>query len=1158
MNIEEYFKRLQEETEKLYGVATKAREKGFDPETNVDIPMAKNMAERVVRLVSAVIPEIVGKGIPKRIIELEKEFGFSDWRVALIIGKEVATSKFLKFDEPVKAFEAGVRIALAYITLGIVSAPLEGFVEAKIKKRRDGKDYVAVYYAGPIRASGGTAEAVSVLIADYIRKEMGFSEYDPSEKEIERYVTEINDYHDRVSRLQYHPSRKEIVFLLKNLPVEITGDPTTKFEVSKDKDLPRVETNMIRGGMCLVIAEGIAQKAKKVVKKIHEWGKDFGLENWLFLDEFLRIQSEILGSKKGSGSDKGVAPNTRYIQDAVAGRPIVGYPMRRGGFRLRYGRSRLSGLAACSIHPATMKVTGDFLAIGTQLKIERPGKATALTPCDSINGPVVLLENGSVVNVETVEQANQVLSKIKKILFLGDILVSHGEFSENGQALIPSPFVREWWALLLEKNMGEDVFLADKLGITREELMSWVDKPFTEKPNLMQAKIVSERLGIALYPEFTLFWNNISLRELERIYSWLRSSQKSSELIKGEFNEKVKEILENLFLPHQLIGEQIIIQGTEASSILLNLGGLEKENILDILKNSKDCLDAVNQLCKHSLKDKAGIYVGSRMGRPEKAKLRTLKGKPHGLFPVGVQGGRLRSLNAAIKEGFIETDFPFYKCNNCGSKTITSLCEKCGGGCERQRTCVRCGVLTKEKIHCNNETLNYNKRPIRIEDYTENVLKRLKCDMPELVKGPRGTSNKYHISEILPKSILRAKNKTYVNKDGTSRFDMIELPVTHFYPHEISASVKDLKKLGYTEDVDGKLLDNEGQLLELFPQDVILPKCKNHAESNAAEELTKICNFVDEELEKIYKIKPVYRIKKEEDLLGQLVLVLAPHTSAATLGRIIGFSDSQAFYAHPYMHAATRRNCDGDEDCVLMLMDALLNFSRQYLPNRRGGRTMDAPLVMTTMINPLEIDSEVHALDTVKKYPLEFYKATEKMLYPWDVKIDKVGTRLGKPEQYKNLWFTHPTSSLSAGATVSAYKTLTTMLDKVKGQMDLAEKISAVDADDVARLVIERHFLRDIKGNLRKFSTQQVRCVSCNEKFRRPPLSGKCSRCGGKIIFTIAEGSVKKYVDISMNLGKEFHMNDYLKQVLELLNERIEQNFGYEIEKQTGLTEFIS
>ena len=34
--------------------------------------------------------------------------------------------------------------------------------------------------------------------------------------------------------------------------------------------------------------------------------------------------------------------------------------------------------------------------------------------------------------------------------------------------------------------------------------------------------------------------------------------------------------------------------------------------------------------------------------------------------------------------------------------------------------------------------------------------------------------------------------------------------------------------------------------------------------------------------------------------------------------------------------------CDGDEDCVMLLMDGLLNFSRSFLPQNRGG-TMDAP-----------------------------------------------------------------------------------------------------------------------------------------------------------------------------------------------------------------------
>jgi hypothetical protein len=49
--------------------------------------------------------------------------------------------------------------------------------------------------------------------------------------------------------------------------------------------------------------------------------------------------------------------------------------------------------------------------------------------------------------------------------------------------------------------------------------------------------------------------------------------------------------------------------------------------------------------------------------------------------------------------------------------------------------------------------------------------------------------------------------------------------------------------------------------------------------------------------------------------------------------------------------------CDGDEDCVMLLMDSLLNFSMSYLPQRRGGK-MDAPLVMTTRLNPAEVDKE--------------------------------------------------------------------------------------------------------------------------------------------------------------------------------------------------------
>jgi DNA polymerase II large subunit len=127
------------------------------------------------------------------------------------------------------------------------------------------------------------------------------------------------------------------------------------------------------------------------------------------------------------------------------------------------------------------------------------------------------------------------------------------------------------------------------------------------------------------------------------------------------------------------------------------------------------------------------------------------------------------------------------------------------------------------------------------------------------------------------------------------------------------------------------------------------------------------------------------------------------------------------------------------------------------------------------------------------------------------------------------------------------------MEEKLKGQMEIAEKIRAVDQSDVARLVIEKHFLKDTKGNLKKFSMQEFRCVNCNEKFRRPPLIGKCTKCGGKIIFTISEGSVVKYLEPSISLAKKYNVPPYLQQSLELLKRRVEDIFGKDKEKQEGL-----
>ncbi len=1148
--LNNYLKSVETKVLQEYDIAKKAREQGYDPEDKVDIPLAEDVAERCEEIVGAVAPEILGTGVAQRIRELEKQYKSGDWRIAFTIAAEVANEKFCKFNSLEKAMETGVRVGLAYITLGVTCAPLEGFIELKLKKRKDGKDYCAVYYAGPIRSAGGTAAAVSVLIADFVRKSVNVDEYDPQPDEIKRYFTEIRDYEERVSRLQYFPTEREVEFLVKHIPIELNGDPTSKLEVSNYKRLDRVETDLIRGGMCLVLGEGLCLKAKKIIKKISKWGKEVGMDNWMFLKEYIDLQKEIHANvvkkkSKDESKDKSkVKPNGRFIEELVAGRPVFCHPLARGGFRIRYGRSRLSGLASASLHPATMRITNDFIATGVQLKVERPGKACAISPCDSIKGPLVKLNNGNVRWLNTEEEVIIYKNKIDKILFLGDILFCYGDFVENGSMLVPPGYVQEWWVEEIKESIKDkDLKQIEKdLSFSLDELFN---NPVTTKVNLNDAILLSKRLNIPLHPDYTFFWLNISKSEFKQLYNYLKENSN-----KRVFPLELKPIFEKLYIPHIVVPEGFELDEQTYNTLLINIGDSEPNFELD------NVLDIVNSSSNFSIRDIGGTFIGARMGRPEKAKMRKMVGTPHGLFPVGEEGGRLRSFNAASEKGKVNAEFPLFFCENCGKETIYRKCELCGSKTTKRFYCRRCKTISDKEICCGAPTVSYSKRTIDINHYIRNSLNKIGLQMPSLVKGVKGVWDKDRLVENFTKVLLRAKNSVYVNKDGTIRYDIIETVVTHFTCKEIGVSVEKIKELGYDVDIDGNPIVSEEQVIELFPQDVILPDCKEWPDASAAEFLIKVCNFVDDELEYLYNLPRYYNVKKKEDLIGILIISLAPHTSAGIVSRVIGFSKTQGMYAHPYLHAACRRNADGDELGILLLLDGLLNFSRQFLPDRRGGRTMDAPLVLSVKLDPLEIDGEAYNMDIQNYYPLEFYKAALDCKMPWEVNIKRVEDVLNTPAQFEGLKYTHPTSTMNAGPFVSAYKSLETMEDKMNSQLDLAKKIVAVDENDVARLVIEKHFLKDLKGNLRKYSTQGFRCVNCNEKYRRPPLSGRCNKCGGKIILTIAEGSVKKYLDFCLTLNKEFKLPDYLKQDIMILERRIEGMFGKSPTKQLKLIEF--
>jgi Archaeal DNA polymerase II, large subunit len=70
------------------------------------------------------------------------------------------------------------------------------------------------------------------------------------------------------------------------------------------------------------------------------------------------------------------------------------------------------------------------------------------------------------------------------------------------------------------------------------------------------------------------------------------------------------------------------------------------------------------------------------------------------------------------------------------------------------------------------------------------------------------------------------------------------------------------------------------------------------------------------------------------------------------------------------------------------------------------------------------------------------------------------------------------------------------------------------------------------------------------------PLAGKC-RCGGNIIPTVHEGSVKKYLEMSKKICEEYNISEYTRQRIEVIDMNIESTFGEEKIEQMGLADFM-
>lgn len=1131
-DTEKYFAKLKNQIDELYELANNARGKGFDPEPCVEIYKAQDLAARVEGLIGI-------KGIADRIREFRTKLSREE--IAFKIIEDIINGKFGKYDDKTGADKA-LRAALAIMTEGITAAPLQGIEKVEIKKNSDGSRYLAVYYAGPMRSAGGTEQALTVLFADYIRILLHLDRYKISEDEVGRFIEELRLYERKVARFQYHPSDEELRRILRYIPVEVTGPPTDNYQVSVYRNLQRIETNFVRGGALRVINDGVYGKAAKLKKIVDKIGMDW---NWL---KARKDENEEKMSAR-------IEPDNKYLVDVVGGRPIFSHPSMFGGFRLRYGRARNTGLAAVGIHPATMIILESFIAVGTQLRIERPGKSATITPVDTIEGPIVKLKNGNVVRVEDEEQAEGIKKDIDEILFLGDLLISVGEFLENNHRLMPSGYCEEIWSeelkrIIESKYEGRYDLLEEKLGFAPNRLRKIIEEPLLVKPTEEEALTLSKFLSVPLHPKYTYFWENVSTEEILILQEWLRQdldNWKGGRLQISLPNSVPKKILEKACVPHKLENNAVIFDNPLIINALFSSSKKVKP------PPSNDSIKYLSEYSGIKIKPKGVSFIGARMGRPEKAKERLMRPPVHVLFPVGLAGGARRDVLKAVQNGTFEVSIILKKCPKCNLITYENLCRNCLTRTVQLYYCQNCNTYYERSDmceKCNSRTLTYKTRLISIDKFGE-MLTSLRLSKTNVIKGVRGLSNAKKIPEIIEKGVLRSKHKIFVYKDGTTRFDVTNAPLTHFKPSEIGTDLCKLKELGYFKDYKGSELCLPDQLVELKVQDIIIPE-------DCGKYLFRVANYVDDLLKEVYKMAPFYNLKSFRDLVGHLVIGLAPHTSAGIIGRIIGFTKASVCYAHPFWHAAKRRNCDGDEDAIMLALEALIDFSKQYLPEKIGG-LMDAPLVLTTIIDPSEVDDECHNMEAVDKLPLEFYEQCNSYKDPKEalkfIKIIK--NKLGKIDQYINFNFSIYTNSIVKGPLTTEYDKLKTMIDKVKKQLELAKKIRSVDSKDVAERLLKHHFIPDLAGNMRAFATQKFRCTKCGVKYRRVPLKGVCKICNGNLALTVHEGNVSKYLEAAFSLTKDYQLEVFIRQQIKLIEKGLRALIPVTKDEATSLSKFI-
>src|SRR5216117_2314685 len=116
-----------------------------------------------------------------------------------------------------------------------------------------------------MRSAGGTEMGMTMIVADYVRRNLNLQPYRASEAEARRFVEDLRIYERAVARFQYRNSDDALHDAMLRLPIEPNGVETDPVEVAVNRNIARIDTNRVRGGALRVINDGLLGRSQKTI-----------------------------------------------------------------------------------------------------------------------------------------------------------------------------------------------------------------------------------------------------------------------------------------------------------------------------------------------------------------------------------------------------------------------------------------------------------------------------------------------------------------------------------------------------------------------------------------------------------------------------------------------------------------------------------------------------------------------------------------------------------------------------------------------------------------------------------------------------------------------------------------------------------------------------